>query len=369
MTALVKSGLPDDFRAEMARLHRVGFPLLPLGGGDDGKKPLLRGWADKSLTLAQVFGPMHRSGVAMYGIRLDGLAVVDCDTDDPVLVAELEARFGPSPVHVQTPRGRHLYYLANGTPPNLRGERLPVDIKTGSRAYVAGPHSMRPDGGIYAPGRGMLGVDALNPLRIPSSEPVAAVSRPAPILTGTRHVELVKFAIQRVAHAASPEELTANLRQLRDDWCETPRTMPESELAEIARWAWQCRLENRLYAGRMSAFSLHRRPLDLLRGKPAQEGALALYVRLVDQHGHTPGKTFPLCHKAMKKAGLTSLSKARFLAARRALEEVGLLKLAGRHHVGKKMQTFALAMPMPADAPENVQYPSFGEAGGAGGRG
>lgn len=117
MSALLKPGLTEDFRAEMARLYRAGFHLLPLGGGDDGKKPLLKGWADKRLTLAQVFGPMHRAGVAMYGIRLDWLAVVDCDTDDPVLVAELEARFGPSPVHVQTPRGLHFYYLANGKPP------------------------------------------------------------------------------------------------------------------------------------------------------------------------------------------------------------------------------------------------------------
>lgn len=369
MTALVKPGLPENLRAEMARLHRAGFPLVPLGGGDDGKRPLLRGWADKRLTLAQVFGPMHRAGVAMYGIRLDGLAVVDCDTDDPDLVAALEARFGVSPVHVQTPRGRHLYYLANAKPPNLRGEGLPVDIKTGPRAYVAGPHSMRPDGGIYAPVRGVLGRDALPPLKAPPRASVFAVSPPAPILTGTRHVELVSFAMQRVAHVASLDELTADLRQLRDDWCETPKTMPDSELAGIARWVWECRLGNRLYAGRMSAFSLHRQPLDLLRGKPAQEDALALYVRLADQHGHTPGKTFPLCHRAMKTAGLTSLSKARFLAARRALEDAGMLKLVGRHQAGKKMQTFALAMPMPADAPENVQNLPSGQAGQAGGRG
>lgn len=353
MTALRQSALPQNLRDEMARLHRLGFPLVPLGGGDDGKRPLLRGWADERLPLARIFGPMNRTGVAMYGIRLDGLAVVDCDTDDPRLVAGLEARFGPSPVQVQTPRGRHLYYRANGKPPNLRGEGLPVDIKTGQTAYVAGPRAVRPDGGQYAPVKGVLGVDALPTLNSHSSGPVAHLSPPASIMTGTRHIGLVKFAMQRVAHVASLEALAADLRQVRDDWCETPETMPESELAGIAGWAWDCRLGNRLYAGRMSAFPLHRQSLDLLRGKPAQEDAIALYVRLVDLHSHTPGKTFPLCHRAMKEAGLTSLSKARFLAARRALEEVGLLKLVGRHQAGKKMQTFALAMPL--DVSENVQ--------------
>jgi len=371
MSALPKHNFPDDFRAEMARLHRGGFALVPLGGGDDGKAPLLRGWADKRLTLAQVFGPMHRSGVAMYGFRLDGLAVVDCDIDDPELVADMEARFGPSPVHVQTPRGRHLYYRANGKPPNLRGEGLPVDIKTGPRAYVAGPHSVRPDGGIYAPVRGVLGVDALPPLKTPPRAPVAPVApvtRPAPIPAGDRHNELVKLAVRRARHVSSPEELTDDLRGLRDDLCETPATMPESELAGIAGWVWQARLENRLYDGRLSAFPLHRQALDLLRGQPAQEDALALYVRLQDQHGHTPGKTFPLCHRAMKEAGLTSLSKARFLAARRALEAVGLLKQASKHKAGAKMQTFTLSMPLMVEMPENVQRLAPAKAQGEAGR-
>lgn len=355
MIPLPQTTLSESFRDEMARLHRKGFPLLPLGSGVDGKKPLVRGWAGKRLTLARVFGPMHRTGVAMYGVRLGGLAVVDCDIDDPDLIADMEARFGPSPVHVQTPRGRHLYYRANGKPPNLRGEGLPVDIKTGPGAYTVGPHSMRPDGGTYAPVKGVLGVDTLPPLKAPSSARVPQFLPPAAIQTGMRHVELLKFAMRRVANVASLDELTADLRQLRDDWCEAPETMPESELVEIAGWAWQRRLKNRLYVDRMSAFSLHRLPLDLLRGEPAQEDALALYVRLVDQHGHIPGKAFPLCRRAMKEAGLTSLSKTRFLAARRTLEKIGLLKLFGRHQAGKKMQTFALVMPIPIDAPERVR--------------
>ncbi len=70
---------------------------------------------------------------------------------------------------------------------------------------------------------------------------------------------------------------------------------------------------------------------------------------------HGPGKTFPLCRRAMREAGLTSLSKRRFLAERWALEDAGLLKLVGGHHAGKTMKTFTLAMPMPLDAFENVQ--------------
>ena len=131
MSALPRSNLTDDFRSELARLSRAGIPLLPLGGGTDGKAPLLRAWAGPKLALRRVLAPLYRKGSEVYGVRLDGLAVIDCDDDSPKLIEKMQARFGPSPVHVKTPRGWHLYYRAIGHVPNLRGEGLPVDIKTG----------------------------------------------------------------------------------------------------------------------------------------------------------------------------------------------------------------------------------------------
>jgi len=337
--------LPEAIREEIVRLWKAGFSLLPLGGAADGKKPTITGWAYKRPTLGQVFGPMNRKAMPMFGIRLDGLAVLDCDINDPDLVADLEARFGASSVHVRTPRGQHLYYKLDSKVPNLRGEGLPVDVKAGRRAYVVGPLSKRPDGGIYAPMRGVLGVDALTPLHTSPSAGVASADAPASIAPGKRHNELIKHAIKDVAIVSSVPELVDRLKGIRDDLCEQPNTLPNSEIEAIAEWAWRCRLENRIYKGRRSGFSLHREPLELLRGQPAQEDALALYVRLVDQHGHIHGKPFPLCQKAMKSAGLTSLSRDRFLAARRTLERVGLLKQAGKPVAGARKQTFQLARP------------------------
>ncbi len=118
MTALLKPDLPDDIRNEIARLKGAGFHPLPLGGGDAGKAPLIRRWTDPKMTLSQILAPMFRTGSAVYGLRLEGLAVIDCDEDSVDLVAAMEARFGPSPVHVKTPRGRHLYYRAAGSVPN-----------------------------------------------------------------------------------------------------------------------------------------------------------------------------------------------------------------------------------------------------------
>jgi hypothetical protein len=270
---------------------------------------------------------------------------IDCDDDSLELVAAMEARFGVSPVHVKTPRGLHLYYRANGKPPNLRGEGLLVDIKTGPRAYVVGPLSQRPDGGLYVPAKGLLGLDAMPLLR--RSE--GAQSAPPPqqkartITVGHRHATLVRKALQMVEYVDSPEELAANLAAVRDDLCEDAVSMPDSELQGIAEWTWQCRLENRIFQGRDSAFSLHRLALDALRGWHNQTDAIAFYVMLVDMHGHTPGKRFALDFKAMRSAGLTDLSIPRLRAARRTLEAVELLKLVGKHKAGSKHQAWVLA--------------------------
>lgn len=344
MTALPKSDLPDELRAEMARLKRCGFALLPLGGGKDGKAPLLGNWAESSLSLSRVLGPMHRTGIAAYGVRLDKLTVIDCDTGDAELVRRIEARFGPSSVHVATPRGMHLYYRHSNLALNLRGEGLPVDVKSGPRAYVVGPLSVRPDGGTYMPVKGVLGVDHLLPLAaapLQSGGPKAARR----IERGQRHTTLVRRALKMVEYVDTAQELTDNLMAIRDDLCHDPDSLPVGEVQGVAEWAWRCRLENRVYAGRNSAFPVSRMALDLLRGHPDEPFALSLYTRLLAEHGHQPGKRFPLCHKAMKEAGLTVLSRDRFRAAVRALLSVGLLKQVGKHFAGSTPRTFALAMP------------------------
>lgn len=53
-----------------------------------------------------------------------------------------------------------------------------------------------------------------------------------------------------------------NLAGIRDDCCVDPETIPDSELAGIAAWAWKCRLERRIYRGRDSTFAVQRLALD-----------------------------------------------------------------------------------------------------------
>lgn len=332
MTAQRKPDLPEALRAEMARLVKSGLTILPLGGGD-GKSPALSNWTGPRPRLSQCLAVMASAQSLAYGIRLDNLMVLDFDKDDPALVAAMEARFGPSPVHVKTPRGWHLYYAAGGAIPTLKSEGLPVDVKTGPRAYVVAPLSVRPDGGRYAYAKGALGMNRLPPLRASSGPVVASVA------VGERHHQLVKEALAMVELVNDLPELMANLQAYRDDCLPEPESVPDSEVHGVAAWAWKCRLENRIYTGRNSAVKVSRLALDALRGN---SDATCLYVTLCDCHGHIPGKRFPLAYEAMRAADLTNLSREKFRAARDALISAGLMAQAGNHRAGRTPKTFML---------------------------
>jgi hypothetical protein len=79
-----------------------------------------------------------------------------------------------------------------------------------------------------------------------------------------------------------------------------------------------------------------------------------LLLTLIDRHGHLPGKRFALSFQGMRTAGLTVLSRPRFLSARRTLESAGLLRLAEKHRAGARAQTFVLTRLRCADYDDRV---------------
>lgn len=331
--------------AEISRLYGAGFSLLPLGGGDDGKSPLTSFKSADRLPVKRVLGILHSKNSASYGIRLDGLAVIDCDVDDPALVEQMEARFGASPVHVATPRGVHLYYRHDGgTLPNLRGEGFDVDIKRGASSYVVGPHSIRPDSAKYRPVKGALGVDELPPIITGTT---TARTKTGAIATGNRNRELSLEAIRMVEAVNDPDELFGNLAFLRDEQCENPSSIPDEELRKIADWAWTKRLEGRVYRDRDSEFRINRNALDMLAGYENASDAIALLVTLQAHHGHISGKTFALNHTSMVKAGHTSLGRRRFNAAIQTLLKSGLLGVAKEYSVGRSHRSYRLLRVQP----------------------
>ncbi len=162
-------------------------------------------------------------------------------------------------------------------------------------------------------------------------------------MKGQHGIDLAPYPFALLHHflLISDDMSNGNLQSLRDDDCADPDTVPDDEIRKIADWAWSRRLEGKVYRGRDSDFRLHRSALDALRQLPNASDAIALFVTLQDQHGHT-SKPFPLDFPAMKAAGHTDLSRERFIAARDALRSAGLLEIATRHLAGKQPRAYRL---------------------------
>lgn len=354
----------DDFSHTLDRAMRLiemGFTLVPLGAGDDGKAPTLKSWHRRALGPAAFRRHMtgHRS--TMYGIRLDDLAVVDVDVHDNALVVEIEERFGASAVKVQTPRGIHLYYRHDGGAiPNLRAEGLSIDVKAGSGHYVVGGGSIRTCGARYQELAGHLGVTPLTQFGRGPAFPRGSGDAPATRATdgllvpeGGRHKHLRQRAQLFVWTCETEEELFGNLIYARDNECMNPATFPEDEVRQIAKWTFRKCQNNELYAPSGGSFHI---PRYFVRALRCDAEALSLLLTLHDQHGHIRMKTFDLKYEAMKRVGLTGLSERAFHRAVRKLREIGALEIAGRHRAGKWSREYKLCPP-PATAVADVRQP------------
>lgn len=340
----------SDLLDRTAGLIQAGFKLVPLGSGADGKGPIIKSWTHSRLGQKSFTNRMVGANSTMYGIRLDGMVVLDCDVHDPALVDMLEGRFGPATVKVRTPRGVHLYYRYEGEGfPIRRMEGLPVDIKHGGRQYVVGAGSIRPCGGQYVPLCGELGVTPLTLLQdlgdaasaFPPLSPTHT-QRGKRVQEGLRHTYLMRRAVVFAPTCQTEEELRANLTYVRDEECGEPSTLTDDEVAGIAEWAFDKRQSGQLYASSGGSF---RVPRHFARSVRCNAGAAALLLVLYDEHGHHPNKVFDLNYAAMKEAMLTDLSERGFQRAGKALLSVGAIVIAQQYQAGKSRRKYRLGVP------------------------
>lgn len=109
-------------------------PLIPLVAGT--KKPTkgARGWASPDFDYDQPW-------TGLWGVRTDGIAVVDCDTQAAIVAWLDHEEIGtPTPYVVKTPRGAHFYYRLPEAVIVRPGPLCKdTDIKSGPGAYVVVP--------------------------------------------------------------------------------------------------------------------------------------------------------------------------------------------------------------------------------------
>ncbi len=338
---------------EMERLFSLGYHLIPCGG-EDGKKPLRSGWntpKSRRMPLEAVIEIMRKNGSCTYGVRLDGLAVVDCDTWDDKTREYVSERFPETNARVWTSRGAHLYFRAGQVmPTNLRTAEMSIDFKAGHNHFVVGPGSMRPDGRTYDPDasplppiRELTRFRVIGPIDAPPTSAMPNVGNLVPtqaftgqvIKIGDRNGALLKHAVSLGHASVSLSELVKDVTLWVSIHCENPQTVTVAEINKACSSVWRMRQSGKLYAGRQSEFRMPRTAFDLINAK-AGSGAgnsLLLYSYLVQSHGHTPAKPFAVVAEAIARSKKVALSKSTIDRCKQTLRDLGLIRLLrkGKH--------------------------------------
>lgn len=320
--------LPPALTSEMSRLFSAGFSLIPLGG-DDGKKPTMSFRDRNRFPLATVVDRMAGSGSRSYGVRLKGLLVVDVDTDNPEARAYVERRFGSSPARTKTSRGFHLWFRHSGDRPvPVRLPGIAIDFKTGQNEFVVGPQSERPDGAVYWP-EGRIATITDLPWFEDRDSGAAHADQDAStgrIPVGSRNDALKRRARSLASAASDYDSLLAELLAFRDVEMDEPRTFSDEQVAGLAKWAWQLRLEGKLWGGIHSVVVIGRSDVeDLAAG--GNHRALSLLLFLKGQHGHDPNAIFAIDPRALRENGHFKDGIPQLYAAIKTLLALGYLVL------------------------------------------
>ncbi|ACP24910.1 hypothetical protein NGR_c11250 [Sinorhizobium fredii NGR234] len=320
---------------ELARLYRAGFWLLPLGLK---REPLVKfrtgqGGATKRHPLSLVIEKMAGAGSSNYAIRLEGILVVDIDTDTPEAREYVRQRFGESSVQVKSPRGAHHYFRFDGKPPApVRLTNIAIDFKAGSQSLIAGPFAERADGGHYLPLQGRLDSVASLPtfydrdLEVDETEVEVDVVNSCPkIRRGDRHRHLKKRGMQMIPVVQTEAELFQEMLLYRDWECEFPEEVPDSEVEALARWFWFKRCNNEIWSGRQSPMGMTRASFDQLINVKYGDQAWMLYSYVHSKHEHL-GREFVIVPEAILAAGqLQALSSKDIRRAAQILVDQKLL--------------------------------------------
>ena len=319
--------------------------VMPLTG-KDGKKPRVSKFRNRTIHHCDTIRLFEAGEISTYGIRLNGLTVIDIDERNWEHVAEVESSLGNSSFIVKTGRGYHLYYRDENRFKNPF--TFNVDIKSGWNSYVVGPYSVRPDGVVYEPLKG----DFSNPPLTDCNVPVSLLRKPrrtecgltpldpsGKVPVGNRHHYLCKQAWKLADECIDAQELAEKLFWQAYRTCADPESIPLKEINDIASWMWGKERYGKRYSEKFSEVKISRLVIDRLIALPGGSDALALYVLLASKHRHL-GNNFAIDFHGMKNSQLTDLGRDRFKRARALLLKLGLIKRAENYKVGSRPCTY-----------------------------
>jgi hypothetical protein len=340
----------DVFATWQPRYAARGIATFPvrfavLASGKLDKRPMVQHWMKMgvraSTHLTRKFASAQGIGIAL-GTR-NGIAVVDADTKDENVVADVLAYYGASPLIARSPSGgHHVYYRHNGRQrrrirdPYWRERGAPVDVL--GNGFITAPASRSPKGD-YAFVQG--GLDDLQRLPIlrasaekitpsPSPEP-EPVSPPESPLRGMREHDgrntALFMAIGPIARdihqACGTREQLLQIAREHNAQCEQP--MEDGEVEKIVGNVWGMTREGRNVIGQPGLFCLSVEHLEI-----EDLGAFKLLAFLRAHQG--PHAMFWCSNGLADRFGW---DRHRLAQARQVLIEQGYLvpvRQAGRGH-------------------------------------
>ena len=312
----------------MAEHSRQGYSLLPIGGGKEGKAPLLA-LKGPDYALKQVSAVMQTKGSRAFAIRADDLVIVDLDTINEATIKYAKERFGEPSYRVDTDRGEHWYYRDVGNPipsKKIRENGISIDIKAGRTSYVLAAGSVRADGKRYRAVGRLLAPDELNPFRDRKAIGPSVARANGKIPKGSRNEEFVKWLVAGITIFTDLEEAYLEAVSYRDYHFENPESYPDNEVLKQVKWAWGLRVSGRLYAEKPIV------PVPTVIGKALIKRGMtdefALYFELIGRGGFDRNKRLEIVPKKLRvERAIGDWGLNRYDKAKHSLIDLGLLSL------------------------------------------
>jgi hypothetical protein len=291
----------DTWQPRYAARGIATFPVrfVVLDSGKLDKRPMVQHWMKMgvraSTELTRKFANAQGIGIAL--VR-NGLAVVDADTKDENVVADVLAHYGPSPLIARSPSGgHHVYYRHNGRQrrrirdPYWQERGAPVDVL--GNGLIVAPPSRAPTG-VYRFVQGDIDdLQRLPALRASAEDkalpPVAKAKaaldeRPSPLRGMREHdgrnnaLFMAIGEVARTIHASGGTR--ADLLQIaREHNVQCVEPMEESEVNNIVGNVWRMTEQGRNHISQHGVW-MNIAEVETMVGQDQDAFMLLAYLRV-----------------------------------------------------------------------------------------
>ncbi|MFY0614051.1 MAG: bifunctional DNA primase/polymerase [Hyphomicrobiaceae bacterium] len=322
--------------------HDLNIAAIPTGG-EDGKRPLVRGFTQRVIGPDEIDRLSIKYPTANIGLvpQFSGFIAVDIDSTCNVLQRDIECRFGKGPVKAMTGSGHmHLLYRKSrykrqriASVDLRKDEDIPVEIKADG-TFIVGPGSMNPKTGGYY--RFLDGKKYEDLLTGPEFDPISIQAHlrdvngrnAQRVSVGHRNNALLRQCLRDAPYCDDFDDLLDCALSFNADF---PESLPDKEVEKTVRKAWRYQLNDDNWVGKEAQTPVPSSLVNQIAddcGANDCGDALALLVILRNAHlvRQRRGEAFCLVFTAMaREQTIPGWSAHRFEKSAKALLAGGFI--------------------------------------------